>query len=97
MSSSYHPIDCGLYDHLEIFAMRGTALAVDYVTPEGAARRREDAVLVTLRQTAGEEIGVFRGTDGEVVEVRLDRLQRLTPSEATGAPWAPSPEAEARP
>jgi hypothetical protein len=77
VSAPYIPIDCGLYDHLEIHALRGTPLDVDHVTPDGAPERLTSVRLVTIRQASDEEIGVFRGDAGRVVEVRLDRLRVL--------------------
>lgn len=78
MPDAYTPIDCGIYDHLEIHAMRGTRLDVDYRSPGGEGRRVDDVVLVTIRQEGGEEVAVFRGSDEVVTEVRLDRLRILS-------------------
>lgn len=79
MTPEYTPIDCGLYDHLEIHAMRGSSLDVVHVTPRGDVSRLNGVRLVTIRQVAGEELAVFH-RHGEVaseVEVRLDRLRTL--------------------
>jgi len=76
--SDYTPIDCGIYDELEVFALRRTALDVEWVDAEGDARRTEGARISALRQRGGAEWAEFVSAEGGAAELRLEvRMDRL--------------------
>lgn len=69
MNDSYRPIDCGLHDHLESWAVRRIHCRVTIVEP-GAEPRTVDARIDDLFARDGEEFA--RLSSGDVV--RLDRI-----------------------
>lgn len=72
--SAYRSIACGLYDHLEIAAMRGRPLPVVYRDEVGQRVERE-AVVADVFSRDGAEWLRLEGASGETV--RLDRLIRV--------------------
>lgn len=75
--SDYTPIDCGIHDHLELTAMRGVPVTVDFVEADGTPKRVRANRLDTIRVADGAEFAVFTLEDGERLEVRLDRLSTV--------------------
>jgi len=65
----YRPIDCSLYDHLEVFAMRGKEVSIIY-NDEGRELKIENVVIKTTITQDGQEF--LRLESG--LEIRLDRL-----------------------
>src|SRR6056297_541194 len=80
--SDYTPIDCGIHDHLELTAMRGVPVTVEFVEVDGTPRTVRAARLDTIRIRDGAEYGVFivadddgdDVADADELEVRLDRI-----------------------
>ncbi|WP_306643077.1 hypothetical protein [Sanyastnella coralliicola] len=70
---AYEPIDCGLYDHYEVYAMRRTLLSVTY--KEGEKTVTNSLIIKTLRALNGEEF--LLAEDG--TEIRLDRIIEMKP------------------
>ncbi|WP_166358899.1 Rho-binding antiterminator [Pseudomonas akapageensis] len=71
---AYQPMNCDLYDYLEIACLHGYRLKVELV--DGADF---EAKAVTTRTSATkEEFLCLEGADG-ALEVRLDRLLAITP------------------
>ncbi len=69
MKADYQPIACGLYDQLEIWAMRKVSLEITYLTEEGVVRVIKDQIS-TLKTLEGVEYAVLVG--GQML--RLDRI-----------------------
>jgi len=68
-TENYRPIDCSLYDHLEIFAMRGKEVSIIY-NHGGRERKIENVVIKTMFTQHGQEF--LKLESG--LEIRLDRL-----------------------
>ncbi|MGJ7513181.1 Rho-binding antiterminator [Pseudomonas baetica] len=74
---TYQPMNCDLYDYLEIACMRGYRLEVEL--KDGA--RLFAKALTTRTASSKEEFLLLETADGEQ-EVRLDQLQAITPLDA---------------
>lgn len=69
-AGKYAPIDCGLYDHLEVFAIQRKSIAIEY-NELGHVVKLDNVVIETTIIKDGEEF--LKLVSGE--EIRLDRLQ----------------------
>lgn len=72
--ADYQPLNCDLYDYLEIACMHGYRLQVELVDGPGFVARALD----TRTAPSKEEFLVLQ-TDVGRQEVRLDRLLAITP------------------
>ena len=70
----YRPLNCDLYDYLEIACMHGYRLQVELVEGQSFAAKALD----TRTAPSKEEFLVLQ-TDAGPQEVRLDRLLAITP------------------
>lgn len=71
---AYRPLNCDLHDYLEIACMHRYDLQIELLDgPSFAAR-----ALTTRTAPSKEEFLVLQQPDGQF-EVRLDRLQAITP------------------
>ncbi len=77
MAAPYVPIDCSVHDQLEVHALRGDLLDVEFLAPDGRPGRLDGVRLVTWRSRGGEEVGVFVADDGAETVIRLDRLRTV--------------------
>lgn len=77
MADTYVPIDCGLHDQLEVHALRGDPLDVEFVDQAGRAGRLSDVKLLTWHARGGEEFGIFASRGGVETRIRLDRLREV--------------------
>ncbi|MEN0105556.1 MAG: Rho-binding antiterminator [Pseudomonas sp.] len=77
---TYKPLDCDLYDYLEIACMHGYTLQVELVDGPGFVARA-----LTTRTTASKEEWLeLQGADGRC-EVRIDQLAAITPLDANAS------------
>ena len=74
--ADYQPLNCDLYDYLEIACMHGYRLQVELVDGPGFMARALDT-----RTAASKEEFLVLQTDEGRQEVRLDRLLAITPLE----------------
>ena len=72
--NTYQPLNCDLYDYLEIACMHGYRLQVELVDGPGFVARALD----TRTAPSKEEFLVLQTDEGKQ-EVRLDRLLAITP------------------
>lgn len=72
--ADYQPLNCDLYDYLEIACMHGYRLQVELVDGPGFMARALDT-----RTAASKEEFLVLQTDEGRQEVRLDRLLAITP------------------
>lgn len=72
--TDYTPISCGIYDELELAAMRRSLLSVEYSDDGGSGVRLDGVRLVALRQRDGAEYAEFEDENGRGTEFRLDRI-----------------------
>lgn len=72
--ADYQPLNCDLYDYLEIACMYGYRLQVELVDGPGFMARALD----TRTAASKEEFLVLQTEEGRQ-EVRLDRLLAITP------------------
>ena len=72
--ADYQPLNCDLYDYLEIAYMHGYRLQVELVDGPGFVARALD----TRTAPSKEEFLVLQTDEGKQ-EVRLDRLLAITP------------------
>lgn len=72
--NTYQPLNCDLYDYLEIACMHGYRLQVELVDGPGCVARALDT-----RTAASKEEFLVLQTDEGRQEVRLDRLLAITP------------------
>lgn len=72
MAKPYQPIDCGVYDQLEVLAMRRTVCQIEYSGTKGI-RETIESPIVDVFAKSGEEFITLQ--DGQ--QIRLDRLLRL--------------------
>ncbi|MGY4532018.1 Rho-binding antiterminator [Pseudomonas sp. TE3786] len=70
----YQPLDCNLYDYLEMACLYQYRLLVEMV--EGG---RFEAVALDTRTNAQKEEFLLVQVDDEKVELRIDRLLAITP------------------
>jgi Rho-binding antiterminator len=70
-SEPYQPISCDLYDHLEIAAMRGSKVRIEY--DEGGIEKSRMTTIKTLQVIEHIEYLV---TDDDIM-IRLDRLSNI--------------------
>ncbi|MGE8066231.1 Rho-binding antiterminator [Pseudomonas sp. NPDC089569] len=75
--NTYQPMNCDLYDYLEIACMRGYRLDVEL--KDGA--RFEARALTTRTSSEKEEFLTLETADGQQ-EIRLDQLLAITPLDA---------------
>lgn len=75
--NTYQPMNCDLYDYLEIACLRGYRLDVEL--KDGA--RLEARALTTRTASTKEEFLLLETADGQQ-EVRLDQLLAITPLDA---------------
>lgn len=80
MSDSYQPIACGIYDELEVLAMRRLPCKIEFLGDENEAVTVSSRI-VDVFARSGEEF--IRIEDGRLV--RLDRLMRVNDRDASGA------------
>lgn len=69
----YQPLNCDLYDYLELACLHGYELSIELVDGRSLTARA-----LTTRTTSAEEFLVLQG-DGESFEIRLDQLLAITP------------------
>ena len=69
--SDYKPIDCGLYDELELLALRGTSVDLTYRTENGIEKTRARLTNLIVRDDA--EWVIIDSTNS----IRLDRIISL--------------------
>ncbi|MDP9941367.1 Rho-binding antiterminator [Ectopseudomonas alcaliphila] len=75
--NAYQPLNCDLHDYLEIACMHGYRVLIELL--EGPSF---EALALTTRTTASkEEFLVVQGEAGQQ-DLRLDRLQAITPLNA---------------
>lgn len=72
MKTTYQPISCDFYDHIEIFAMRKTTVAIEYRDNTGAVQRLSSRILDTKVANKEEFILLENGR-----EIRMDRLLKI--------------------
>lgn len=72
--STYHPLDCDLYDYLELACLHGYRLQIELVEGAGFVARALD----TRTAPSKEEFLLLQTEDGQR-EVRLDQLRAITP------------------
>lgn len=75
--NTYQPLNCDLYDYLEIACMRGYELDIEM--KDGT--RLVAKALTTRTSSDKEEFLCLETADGEQ-EIRLDHLLAITPTEA---------------
>lgn len=73
MSTDYQPVACSLHDEFEIAIMRKQPISISWKTAEGSDQRALVDVKDLLVKNH-EEYLLFETPDGELVEVRLDRV-----------------------
>ena len=73
VNTSYSPIDCGLYDHLEIAAMRRRDVTLVYHDEHDQPQISQTRIADLFSTEAQEEFAVL--ADG--THLRLDRLIQL--------------------
>ncbi|MEK1907727.1 MAG: Rho-binding antiterminator [Pseudomonas sp.] len=74
--STYQPLSCDLYDYLEIACMHGYHLRVELI--DGTNLQAQ--ALTTRTNAQKEEFFCLQGDDGPL-EIRLDQLLAITPSD----------------
>ena len=75
--NTYQPMNCDLYDYLEIACLRGYRLDIEL--KDGA--RLEARALDTRTSAEKEEFLILESADGKQ-EIRLDQLLAVTPLDA---------------
>ncbi len=80
--SDYRPIGCVDHERLEFSVLRRLPLRLDYL--EAGERRQERVIALDVYTREGAEWLKFRRTDGEIRELRLDRIVAF--SEASSSP-----------
>ncbi|MBV4487955.1 Rho-binding antiterminator [Pseudomonas sp. SWRI153] len=73
----YQPLNCDLYDYLEIACMRGYQLDIELIDGQRLA-----AKAITIRTTSDKEEFMEIEQAGEQSEIRLDQLLAITPQAA---------------
>lgn len=72
--STYRPLDCDLYDYLELACLHGYRLQIELVEGTSFVARALD----TRTAPSKEEFLLLQTEDGQR-EVRLDQLRAITP------------------
>lgn len=72
--STYRPLDCDLYDYLELACLHGYRLQIELVEGPSFVARALD----TRTAPSKEEFLLLQTEDGQR-EVRLDQLRAITP------------------
>jgi len=72
--TDYRPIACASYDQYEIAIMRHRRMRLAW--DDGNVAYDRVVIPLDLRITHGEEFLVMRLPEGEITEVRLDRIRR---------------------
>lgn len=72
----YTPVACVLHEQLEFAVLRRLTLELRWTDAAGSHAARVQPLDVTTRD--GAEWLTLRRPDGEVVEVRLDRIEAVT-------------------
>ena len=72
MSEKYQPISCAQHDLLELSVLRKSYLEVHYESEGGVVQEGVFPVDVLTRN--GEEWFKFKRKNGELLEIRLDRI-----------------------
>ena len=80
MPDPYKPIDCGVYDQLEVLAMRRTPCVVEFRDDDGSEETIEGPI-VDVFSKAGEEFVKLSGDRF----VRLDHLVRINGQAISGS------------
>ncbi|MGH8386393.1 MAG: Rho-binding antiterminator [Pseudomonas sp.] len=75
--NTYQPMNCDLYDYLEIACMRGYRLDIEL--KDGS---RLEAKALTTRTSSEKEEFLCLETAGGQQEIRLDQLLAVTPLDA---------------
>lgn len=79
----YTPIDCGLYDHLEVWAMQKAIVSITYnVESDGSSQTVQSQIMTTKTKDKEEFIILKSGA-----EIRLDMIIKIDEvdfSEGTG-------------
>ncbi|MEX2467031.1 MAG: hypothetical protein WD995_08970 [Gemmatimonadota bacterium] len=70
--TSYEPIDCGVHDRLEAFAVTRTQCRIEYATPAGEERVANGLIVNVFARDGAEYIQLDDRT-----EIRLDRLRSV--------------------
>ena len=73
--NTYQPLNCDLYDYLEIACLRGYQLDIELV--DGG--RLVAKALTTRTSSDKEEFFCVETADGQQQEIRLDHLLAITP------------------
>ena len=79
MAKPYQPIDCGVYDQLEVLAMRRSACRIEFLDDAGSCRTIESPVVDVFAKSGEEFINLIDGR-----HIRLDRLIRLNGESISG-------------
>lgn len=74
MSDDYRPIDCGIHDRLQLFAMRRTSCRILYRDDDGGEHCVRDELADVYTRGREEYARLSCGK-----EIRLDRLLRVEP------------------
>lgn len=72
--TDYQPLNCDLHDELEIAAMRGKPVQLQWKESDGA-QHKALAVIRDIEVRNGEEFLLF-DVDGESLRIRLDQLDQ---------------------
>ena len=73
--SDYRPIDCGVHDRLESFAVKGTLCRVTYAKADGGEGVASGRIRDVFARSGAEFLLMDDGT-----ELRLDRLRSVEPA-----------------
>jgi Rho-binding antiterminator len=75
--NTYRPLNCGLYDYLEIACLYGYTLDIELINGERITAR----AITTRTSPTKEEFLEVETADGHR-EIRLDQLLAITPQES---------------
>lgn len=76
--TEYRPISCHLYAELEVAILHQLRVRMAWHTPDGKTRI-EQLLPVDLRTREHAEFLLAEDSHGYPVEIRLDRIARVTP------------------
>ena len=68
----YRPIDCGVHDRIESWALRRTRVTLRFTDAEGGEREQAGRIVDVFARDGAEFLVMDAGT-----EVRLDRLRSI--------------------
>jgi Rho-binding antiterminator len=79
MTKPFQPVDCGVYDQLEVLAMRRIVCQLEYKGDGGNSIRIESTIVDVFAKSGEEFITLKDGKD-----IRLDRLISLNGEPVSG-------------